>query len=119
MPGAAFRGLTNDELAAVKPRCSSLTLSPAEILFREDEQRDTFYIVVQGQIEIIKSLGAPGERVLAIRGDPEYFGEMSLFSVDHLRTTSARGLTVVNLLSSALFAYFPEIDKSFFHIHGN
>jgi len=31
-----FEVLTNDELAALKPRFTSLTLSPAEILFRED-----------------------------------------------------------------------------------
>lgn len=94
-----FEILTNDELAAVKPRFSSLTLNQGEILFREDEPGDTLYIVVQGQIEIIKSLGALGERVLSVRGELEYFGEISLFSLDHRRIASARALTDVTLLA--------------------
>lgn len=94
-----FEVLTNEELAAIKPRFSSLNLSPAEILFREDEPGDTLYIVVQGLVEIIKSLDAAGERILAVRGESEYFGEMSLFTLEHRRTASARALTEVSLMA--------------------
>ena len=69
-----FEVLTNEELAAIKPRFSSLNLSPAEILFREDEPGDTLYIVVQGLVEIIKSLDAAGERILAVRGESVHAG---------------------------------------------
>jgi len=60
------------------------------VLFREGEYGDRFYIVVEGQIAILKALDTPNERFLAIRGPGEFIGEMSLLNPDGLRTASVR-----------------------------
>jgi phosphoserine phosphatase RsbU/P len=71
------------------------TLRPCEIpantvLFREGEYGDRFYIVIDGQIEIVKALGTADERLLGVRGRGEFVGEMSLFRGDGLRMASVR-----------------------------
>ncbi|MBM3134764.1 MAG: cyclic nucleotide-binding domain-containing protein [Chloroflexi bacterium] len=71
------------------------------LLFREDEPGNRFYIIMDGQIEIIKALGTPDERLLAVRGAGEFFGEMSLLDPDGLRTASVRTRTPVRLLEMA------------------
>lgn len=64
---------------------------PAQtVLFREGEYGDRFYIVLEGQIAILKALDTPNERLLAIRGPGEFIGEMSLLNPDGLRTASVR-----------------------------
>jgi len=94
-----FSILNTDELAAVSARLNPVTLSPGELLFREDEPGNTLYIVAQGSMEMIKSLDQPGERVLAVRGAAEFFGEMSLFNLEHKRTASARSQGETRLLA--------------------
>ncbi len=93
-----FDVLTTDELAAVTSRFKTVELASGEILFLENDPGDTLFIVARGQIEIIKSLNAPGERILAVRGETEYLGEMSLVSLDHRRTASARAASDATLL---------------------
>jgi serine phosphatase RsbU (regulator of sigma subunit) len=67
-------------------------------MFREGDRGNDCYIIVEGQVEIIKSLGTPEERLLAVREPGEAIGEMSLFSEDHQRTASVRAKTSIKLL---------------------
>jgi sigma-B regulation protein RsbU (phosphoserine phosphatase) len=60
------------------------------VLFGEGDHGDRFYVVETGEITIIKAMGTPQERVLAVRGAGEFIGEMSLLSHEGARTASAR-----------------------------
>jgi len=60
------------------------------VLFNEGDYGDKFYIVAEGEVAIIKAMGTPNERLLAIRGSGQFIGEMSLLNRDGLRTASAR-----------------------------
>ena len=92
-----FEGLPESELRRLAGSLHTCTFSPGEVLFREGEIGDSFYIVRQGQIEIVKGLGGQDERVLAIRTPGEFVGEMSLLSVGGQRTASVRALSQVEL----------------------
>ncbi|MDE3090579.1 MAG: SpoIIE family protein phosphatase [Chloroflexota bacterium] len=65
-------------------------VAPNTILFREGEYGDRFFVVVEGEIEIIKALGTADERLIAVRKSGEYVGEMSLLNRDGLRTATVR-----------------------------
>ena len=92
-----FEGLPAAELRWLADSLRTCSFSPGEVLFREGEIGDSFYIVRQGQIEIVKGLGGQDERVLAIRTPGEFVGEMSLLSVGGQRTASVRALSQVEL----------------------
>lgn len=79
------------------------TLRPLEflegaLLFQEGTPGDLFYVLLEGQAEIIKALGTPAERVMGIRQAGAFIGEMSLFNRDGLRTASVRASTPLHVL---------------------
>ena len=66
--------------------------------FEREAGANDCYIIVEGRVEIIKSMGTPDERLLGVREAGEAIGEMSLFSDDHQRTASVRAKTPLKLL---------------------
>ena len=70
-----------------------------EVLFREGNRDPHVYILLDGQVEIIKMLDTPEERLLGTRGAGDILGEMSLFSQDQQRTASVRAITPLRLLA--------------------
>ena len=87
--------------AELEQLAASLTLREVPdglILFREDECGEHFYVVVDGQIEVIKALGTSAERVLGWRGPGEFVGEMSLLNADGWRTATVRAHGPARLL---------------------
>ncbi|MBI4786822.1 MAG: SpoIIE family protein phosphatase [Chloroflexi bacterium] len=93
-----FASLPSGEIQHLAETLRDLTLPPNTIVFHEGEYGDRFYIVVEGEIEVIKSLGTADERVLALCGPGSYVGEMSLFDRDGRRTASVRTRTPAQLL---------------------
>jgi sigma-B regulation protein RsbU (phosphoserine phosphatase) len=83
------------ELPAEAVDSLAATLNPSTypagtILFFEGDYGDRFYIVLEGQIAIIKALGTDDERLLGVRGAGEFVGEMSLLNKDGQRTATVR-----------------------------
>lgn len=68
------------------------------VLFNEDEHGDHFYVIVSGRVEVVKGLGTPDERRLALRGPGDFLGEMSLLNRDGRRTASVRVIETADLL---------------------
>lgn len=72
---------------------------PAEtLLFTEGRTGDRFYILLDGEVEIIKALGTDAERLLAVRRASSFIGEMSLFDRRGRHTASVRARTMLHLL---------------------
>lgn len=75
------------------------TLYPAgDVLFREGDHGDRFFVVLDGEIEIIKAMDTPEAHSLGVRGVGEYIGEMSLLNPDGKRTASVRAHTDLHAL---------------------
>ncbi len=68
------------------------------LLFKEGEEGKHYYILIDGEVEIIKALGTADERLLAVRGSGSFLGEMSLLSPDNRHTASVRARTALHLL---------------------
>ena len=68
------------------------------IIFSEGGQEDYFYILMDGQVEVIKALGTPDERLLGVREKGTLIGEMSLFTPGSYHTASVRARTPLKLL---------------------
>jgi len=68
------------------------------ILLREGDYGNHLYIVLKGQLEVVKALGTSDERSLGTRGPGEFVGEMSLLLHNGLRTASVRTSTPAHVL---------------------
>ena len=71
---------------------------PADsFLFREGDQGDRLYIIVDGEVEIMKVIASDESQLLDVRGPGDFLGEMSLFERQTRRTATARARTAVIL----------------------
>jgi serine phosphatase RsbU (regulator of sigma subunit) len=92
-----FNSLPNEEIGKLSETLRVLEVPPNSVLFEEGEVGDRFYIIIQGQIEVIKALGTPEERLIGLRGPGEFVGELSLINRAGLRTASVRSLGPAHL----------------------
>jgi serine phosphatase RsbU (regulator of sigma subunit) len=70
----------------------------ATILFYEGDLADRLFILVQGEVEIVKSVGSEDERRLSSLKPVDIFGESSFLSPGRMRHASARTITPVLML---------------------
>lgn len=91
---------------------------PGEVVFREGDRGDRLYIVVDGEVEVLRGTPERDSAVLRRLGRGECFGEIALVS-DAPRTATVRTCGRVNLLAvdrdafHALFATLPPL-RGFF-----
>ena len=93
-----FATLPAEEIRRLAATLTQVVLTPDTVFIREGEHGDDLYVVIDGEVEIIKALGDADERFLGCRGPGAVVGEMSLLSTDGLRTASVRASGPVQLL---------------------
>jgi sigma-B regulation protein RsbU (phosphoserine phosphatase) len=93
-----FSLLPAQDLERIAQSARSAKVSEHALIFREGHKDENFYILLEGQVEVIKALGTVDERLLAIREPCSLLGELSLFSEDGSHTASVRALTDLQLL---------------------
>jgi serine phosphatase RsbU (regulator of sigma subunit) len=93
-----FASLPPEEIRHLQASLAASTCAAGRVLFQEGHTDDKFYILLEGQVEVVKSLGGPEERVLGVREAGTLLGEMSLFTRDGRHTASVRALTILQLL---------------------
>jgi len=93
-----FASLPVDEIRRLETLLRVSTCPPGRVLFHEGHADDKFYILLEGQVEVVKALGSEEERILGVREAGNLLGEMSLFSRDGCHTASVCSLTPLRLL---------------------
>jgi NADH:ubiquinone reductase (H+-translocating) len=71
--------------------------SPGQVIVKQGDSADSFYSVVNGEVEVVKELEGGGERLLARLGPGSYFGEEALLE-DKPRGATVRARTAVDLM---------------------
>ena len=77
----------------------SIQLDAGRILFYENDPGDCFFIIVEGNLEIIKAFGSPEERLLKDLGSGKFIGEMSMFGLEGRRSATVRAGIPTTLLN--------------------
>jgi serine phosphatase RsbU (regulator of sigma subunit) len=93
-----FNKLPDRELQALIETSEECGFQSGEVLLQEDSTSEHFFILIEGDVEIIKSLGTPDARQLAIRRQGAILGEMSKFNPDGTHTASVVTHTPCKLL---------------------
>ena len=84
-----FAALEQGSLDALARAATVRRFTPGELVVREGDDAVAFYVICQGQLEVVKELGQKEERVLATVGAGDFFGEMALLD-GFPRATSVR-----------------------------
>ena len=83
-----FRELTPSEMDVLISISKEKRAKKDEIIFREGDTGDAFYLIVSGSVRISTIVPGVGEEALTILREGEYFGEMALID-DAPRSASA------------------------------
>ena len=92
-----FEGLSVSEMAAIASVTEEVIYPKGEDVIKEGEQGDTMYMIVSGEVSVIKGQGAGDEIELDRIHNGDYFGEMALFE-DEVRSATIRTVEETNLL---------------------
>jgi sigma-B regulation protein RsbU (phosphoserine phosphatase) len=90
--------LPPEEIDHLAESLRSVEIPAGVLLLEEGAIGDRLYIVLDGEIEILKALGTDAQRSLGRRGPGSFLGEMSLLSETQQATASARAATAMQLL---------------------
>jgi len=85
----ALPTLTDKQLFELIPQLKMLTFQPGETIIRQGELADKFYILVEGEVEVIQELPNSESKLLKTLGPNTYFGEIGLLQ-ETKRTATVR-----------------------------
>ena len=73
-----LQSLPPDQIASLIPNMKREAFDPGEVIFRQEDIGSTLYFIVSGEVEILRSDDGGSERLIAVLGENETFGEMAL-----------------------------------------
>ena len=106
-----FSPLSDEELELLRPHLAIRTLSVGDLAFSEGMPGDELYVLLSGEVKVIKSHRLPTETVIAVFGPVEAFGEMSLLTGDQ------RSATVIATEPSRFLTLTKEAFERMLHTH--
>jgi len=113
-----FADLPREELDQILTELDVKELADRNILFREGDLGEHFYIVMRGELEVLMAAGQAEELQLNIMRAGEHFGEMSLIMPGGHRTATVRARGSATLLSMSRTQFLkltqnhPELSAS-------
>ena len=93
-----FTALDDAQAASLRASMDSVKISKGGILFKEGDEGEHVYVIVDGKLKLGISSGDGRESLLSILGPGEMFGELSLFDPGPC-TSTATAVTDAKLLS--------------------
>ncbi|MDZ4764067.1 MAG: cyclic nucleotide-binding domain-containing protein [Chloroflexota bacterium] len=75
-----FAGMKDDQLVWLSELIEMKEVKPGEMLLREGDTWGDFYVVLSGQVQVIKNAAGGDHRVVATAGAGDFMGEMSLLT---------------------------------------
>jgi len=108
-------GLNADALALLGEKDAVHDFAPGDFIVREGDAGHSLFIIVDGDVEVIKHLDAPHSVVLARLHAGTFFGEMCV--VDPVpRAATVRALTavrVIEITSGTLYHLFQKMPDQY------
>jgi len=95
---ALLASLPPHEIKYLAGSLQERNFSAGTVFIHENEAAEYFFILLEGQIEIIKELGRANERLLSVGEAGSFVGELGLINPGSRRSASARARTPVRVL---------------------
>jgi cytochrome P450/CRP-like cAMP-binding protein len=97
----AIPGLTREAMSAVSSYLERKRFAPGEIVIRQGDPANHFYIIVSGEAEVVNHHPSGDDIVLGRLGPGEYFGEIGILH-NRPRTATVRAIGAAELEVLAL-----------------
>ncbi len=74
----AYPRLTEEQTARLAEHGQRRNMAPDDVLIREGERCETFFVVLSGTVAVVEDYGTPEEHVLRVHGPGRFIGELGL-----------------------------------------
>ncbi len=105
-----FSELTDDQLESISSFTFDKTFDPGELIVEEGQTGNGLYVIVSGNVEVLKGNLAATPQLLAKRGAGDVFGEMALLG-EWPRTASVRALDTVQCLGIDRWVFLAQLER--------
>jgi ferredoxin-NADP reductase/CRP-like cAMP-binding protein len=113
-----FSGLADTAFVDLVREATSVEVREGEILVREGDPADAFYVVLSGRLQVYTQAAA-GQLVMLTQLDPgQHFGEQALLTETGRRSANVRGLAPISTVArlarehlSVSLASSPELEQ--------
>jgi len=105
-----FAGLSEDQLESISSFTFQKSFGPGELIVEEGETGNGLYIIISGNVEILKGLDTDNTVVLGQRKTGEIFGEMALLG-EWPRTASVRSMDQVDCLGIDRWMFLTLLER--------
>lgn len=106
-----FSVLQRGSLDALARAATVRRFASGEVLVKEGGEAVAFYVVCQGQLEVVKGLGQGRERVVGTLDAGDFFGEMALLD-GFPRAASVRAATDCECLVLTRWDFLGEVRSN-------
>ncbi len=109
---AIFRDLDESELGEIAEVCKEEKFVSGEYIFREGENGNRLYLIVEGEVRISRDVPGSGEEALAVLKSGALFGEMAVFDRTERSTHAiSNGGTTVLTISRPDFEMLLDFNR--------
>ncbi|QRK08513.1 cyclic nucleotide-binding domain-containing protein [Archangium violaceum] len=110
-----FEMLSSTELAHLAELAEQRRYADGELVFEEGELGDSLYVIVRGEVEVVRGDGGGVLRPLTVLTAPDFFGEMSVIDKEYRSATvRARTEAVLLRLTTQHLATFRQTHRDGF-----
>ncbi|WNG39098.1 cyclic nucleotide-binding domain-containing protein [Archangium minus] len=110
-----FEMLSSTELAHLAELAEQRRYADGELVFEEGELGDSLYVIVRGEVEVVRSDSGGILRPLTVLTAPDFFGEMSVIDKEYRSATvRARTEAVLLRLTTQHLATFRQTHRDGF-----
>lgn len=102
-----FQSLPAEEIGQLLNAYKTWDAPVGSFILHEGEPSNDFHVILQGQVEIIRSLGSAEESHLGVRQQGEFIGEIGLLNQGAPRTATARVVEDARVLTIT----YEDFDK--------
>lgn len=103
--GKLFSDLSDKEISEVINHMERVNFSSGDVIFKEGDEGDWFFIVLQGKVKVTRKKGWFKDQAIADLGPEDFFGEMALFE------NEARAATLKAVEDTSCFVLFKNNFK--------
>ncbi|UXY23411.1 FAD-dependent oxidoreductase [Streptomyces cynarae] len=76
----AYPRLSDDQMARLAQHGRRHAVDAGDVLIREGQRCETFYVVLSGSVAIVEGYGTPDEHLLRVHGPGRFIGELGLLN---------------------------------------
>ncbi len=105
-----FSELTDDQLDSISSFTFEKEFSAGELIVEEGQTGNGLYVIVSGNVEVLKGDLNDNPQYLAKRGSGDVFGEMALLG-EWPRTASVRALDTVMCLGIDRWVFLSQLEQ--------